>query len=98
MNRRAMEGAFKVAAVQTCPDRPEREAGSRATTVAFCDAALAQVTDAKLGDTVSYYGPCSPLPAAALGLVTGWSNHYSRQPTYLRLNWSMPPSARQVGM
>jgi len=92
-----MEGAFKVAAVQPCPDRPEREAGSRATTVAFCDAALAQVTDAKLGDTVSYYGPSSPRASAVLGLVA-WSNHYSQQATYLRLNGVMPPSARQGGM
>jgi len=93
-----MEGAFKVAAVQPCPDRPEREAGSRATTVAFGDAALAQVTDAKLGDTVSYYGPCSPRASAVLGLVADWSNHYSQQATYLRLNGVMPPSARQGGM
>jgi len=56
------------------------------------------VTDAKLGDTVSYYGPSSPRAPAVLELVADWSNHYSQQAIYLRLNGVMPPSARQGGM
>jgi len=62
--------------------------------LAFCDTALAQVTDAKLGDTVSYYGHSAPRAAAVLGLVVDWSDHYGQQAVYLRLNGVLPPSAR----
>ena len=53
--------------------------------IAFCDAALAQVTDPKLGDIVSYYGRSSPRAAAVLGLLTDWSDHCGQQVIYLRL-------------
>ncbi len=66
--------------------------------LAFCDAALAQVTDAKLGEMVSYYGHSAPRAPAVLGLVVDWSDHYGQQAIYLRLNGVLPPSAHQGGM
>jgi hypothetical protein len=61
--------------------------------ITFCVAALAQVADAGLGDTVPYYGHRAPRAAAMIGLVTDWANHYSQQAIYLRLNGVLPPTA-----
>lgn len=63
--------------------------------LAFCDAALARVSDAQLGDAVPYYGHGAPRAAAMIGLVTDWANHYSQQAVYLRLNGVLPPTARR---
>ena len=63
--------------------------------LAFCDAALAHVTDAQLGDTVPYYGHSAARAVAMIGLVTDWANHYSQQAIYLRLNGVLPPTARK---
>ena len=63
-----------------------------------CNAALAKATDAQLVAMVPYYGHNSPRASAVLGLVADWSDHYSQQAIYLRLNGILPPSARQGGM
>ncbi len=89
-----------------CPATPRHNSRSRRATLvtalqrslAFCDGALAQVTDARLGEMVSYYGHSAPRAAAVLGLVVDWSDHYGQQAVYLRLNGVLPPSARQGGM
>ncbi len=83
--RDARDGATTFACVLRC-------------SLAFCDGALAQVTDARLGEMVSYYGHSAPRAAAVLGLVVDWSDHYGQQAVYLRLNGVLPPSARQGGM
>ena len=62
--------------------------------LAFCDAALARVSDAQLGDLVPYDGHSAQRAAAMIGLVTDWANHYSQQAIYLRLNGVLPPTAR----
>ncbi len=82
----------------TAADPKEKLVAALQRSLAFCDAALAQVTDAKLGDMVSYYGHSAPRAAAVLGLVVDWSDHYGQQAVYLRLNGVLPPSARQGGM
>ena len=60
----------------------------------FCAAALAEATDAQLGDMVPYYGHNAPRASAMIGLVTDWANHYGQQAMYLRLNGVLPPTAR----
>ena len=64
----------------------------------FCNAALAGLADAKLGETVSWYGSSTTRAMAAVGLIDDWSDHYAMQAIYLRLNGVLPPSAQQGGM
>ena len=63
-----------------------------------CDAALAALKDASLGDTVSWYGGNVTRAMAVFGLLTDWADHYSQQAMYLRLNGILPPTARKGGM
>lgn len=65
--------------------------------IAFCDSAVAKVTDAMLADTVTFYGDRRPRISALVGLVEDWSDHYSQQAGYLRLNNILPPTAKQGG-
>ena len=65
--------------------------------LAFCDSALAQLTDANLDDPVPY-GPSgsgiTARPARSLLLfVTDLAEHYSQVATYMRLIGVIPPSA-----
>ncbi|GAC1659066.1 MAG: hypothetical protein NVS4B3_26920 [Gemmatimonadaceae bacterium] len=65
--------------------------------LAFCDAALAQQSDATLGDRVPYGPPGSgatALPARSLlYFVTDLAEHYSQLASYMRLIGLVPPSA-----
>ena len=95
----AISGATPGTEPKLAPTDPkEKLVAALERSLAFCDAALAQVTDAKLSDTVSYYGHSAPRAAAVLGLVVDWSDHYGQQAVYLRLNRVLPPSARRGGM
>ena len=95
----AISGARPGTEPKLAPTDPkEKLVAALQRSLAFCDAALAQVTDAKLADSVSYYGHSAPRAAAVLGLVVDWSDHYGQQAVYLRLNGVLPPSARQGGM
>lgn len=64
---------------------------------AYCDAAMAQVTDATLANRVPFGPPNAGLttqPARALLLfVTDLAEHYSQLSTYMRLIGVVPPSA-----
>ncbi len=60
----------------------------------FCDSALASVSDAQLGDSVSWYGDRVPRARALVGLAQDWSDHYAQLAIYLRLNGVVPPTAR----
>ncbi len=60
----------------------------------FCDSALAAVSDARLGDSVSWYGDRVPRARALIGLAQDWSDHYAQLAIYLRLNGVVPPTAR----
>jgi Uncharacterized protein conserved in bacteria len=65
--------------------------------LAFCDAALMQLSDANLLDHVPY-GPAgsgaTALPARSLiGFVTDLAEHYSQVASYMRLMGLIPPSA-----
>jgi hypothetical protein len=62
---------------------------------AFCSEALGKMDDSKLGDEVELFGGRRfPRAMAALGLATGWADHYGAAAMYLRLNGILPPTAQ----
>ena len=67
------------------------------TSFAFCESALAQLDDAKLGDdiTMTFNGNSRKAPRAsmALGHVADMADHYSQIANYMRLNGMIPPTA-----
>ena len=61
----------------------------------FCGEALGKMDDSKLGDSVELFGGRQfPRAMAALGLASGWADHYAAAAMYLRLNNILPPSAQ----
>jgi hypothetical protein len=61
----------------------------------FCGEALGKMDDSKLGDSVELFGGRQgPRAAVALGLASGWADHYAAAAQYLRLNGIVPPSAQ----
>jgi DinB superfamily len=61
----------------------------------FCGEALGKMDDSKLGDSVELFGGRQfPRAMAALGLASGWADHYGAAAMYLRLNNILPPSAQ----
>jgi uncharacterized damage-inducible protein DinB len=66
---------------------------------AFCTAALAQLDDSKLGDSIPFFGGRKSTRAAELvGIVEDWADHYSQVAIYLRLNGLLPPTAKRHEM
>jgi hypothetical protein len=60
----------------------------------FCHEALSKMDDSKLGDSVELHGGHQfPRAMGALGLASGWADHYAAAAMYLRLNGILPPSA-----
>lgn len=61
----------------------------------FCGEALGKMDDSKLGDSVELFGGRQfPRAMGALGLASGWADHYAAAAMYLRLNGIVPPSAQ----
>src|ERR1700733_13494653 len=61
----------------------------------FCDDALGKMDDSKLADSVVLFGGRQfPRAMVALGLASGWADHYAAAAMYLRLNGILPPSAQ----
>ena len=68
-------------------------------TFAFCDQALAPLTDATLGEQLPFFGGRKMSRAAIMTLTTGdWADHYSQYANYLRLNGMLPPTAKKPAM
>jgi uncharacterized damage-inducible protein DinB len=68
-------------------------------TFAFCDQALASVSDATLGEALPFFGGRKMSRAAVMTLTTGdWADHYSQYANYLRLNGMLPPTAKKPAM
>ena len=68
-------------------------------TFAFCDQALASVSDSNLGESLPFFGGRSMSRAAIMTLTTGdWADHYSQYANYLRLNGMLPPTAKKPAM
>jgi uncharacterized damage-inducible protein DinB len=76
-------------------DSKEKLVAALQRSLSFCNSALASLSDAKLGDTVSWYGDKTTRVTAAIGLLTDWADHYGQQAIYLRLNGVLPPTARK---
>ena len=61
----------------------------------FCVDSLSKMDDSKLGDSVELFGGRQfPRAMGALGLASGWADHYAAAAMYLRLNGILPPSAQ----
>jgi len=61
----------------------------------FCGEALGKMDDSKLGDDVELFGGRHfPRAMGALGLASGWADHYGAAAMYLRLNGILPPTAQ----
>jgi uncharacterized damage-inducible protein DinB len=92
----AIAGTAPDSAAKLAPTDPKAKlVAALQHSLAVCDSALAHVSDATLGDTVTYYGDKAPRAAAVLGLIADWSDHYGQQAIYLRLNGVLPPTARR---
>jgi uncharacterized damage-inducible protein DinB len=66
--------------------------------ITFCDNAMAQLDDAKLGDQISMAGPGGTTRQVAranmvLGHALDQADHYSQLANYMRLNNILPPTA-----
>ena len=65
-------------------------------TFAFCEQALAPLTDANLAEQLPFFGGRKLSRAAIMTLTTGdWADHYSQSAIYLRLNGMLPPTAKK---
>ena len=61
----------------------------------FCSEALAKMDDSKLGDDVELFGGRHfPRAMGALGLASGWVDHYGAAAMYLWLNGILLPTAQ----
>ena len=61
----------------------------------FCSSSLAKLDDAHLADSIELFPGRSVSRAAAILILAGsWSDHYSEQAMYLRLNNILPPTAQ----
>ncbi len=68
-------------------------------TFAFCDQALAPLTDANLAEQLPFFGERKMSRAAVMTVTTGdWADHYSQSAIYLRLNGMLPPTAKKPAM
>ena len=65
-------------------------------TFAFCDQALAPLTDASLGEALPFFGGRKMSRAGIMTVTTGdWADHYSQSAIYMRLNGMLPPTAKK---
>lgn len=75
-------------------DSKEKMLAAATASYDFCNEALAKMDDSKLGDSVEGYGGHQfPRAMMAIGLASGWADHYAAAAQYLRLNGIVPPSA-----
>ena len=66
-------------------------------TFAFCDQALANLDDSKLGEQMQLFGPRQRTRAETMFITTGdWADHYSQVAIYMRLNGLLPPTAKKA--
>jgi len=76
-------------------DSKEKMLAAATASFDFCADALGKMDDSKLGDEVEMFGGRKfPRAMAALGLASGWADHYAAAAMYLRLNGILPPSAQ----
>jgi uncharacterized damage-inducible protein DinB len=62
----------------------------------FCQKALDGLEDARLGETITYFGGAKkPRARALIELTDDLEDHYSQMASYLRLNGMLPPSVKK---
>lgn len=92
----ALSGIKPAAEANLSPTDPkEKLVAALQRSLTFCNSALTRLSDANLGDPVSWYGDKTTRVTAAIGLLTDWADHYGQQAIYLRLNGVLPPTARK---
>ena len=64
-------------------------------TFQFCESALAQVNDSRLGEKIAYFGDAASRGQVMVSAAEEWAGHYSQLAVYLRLNGLVPPTARR---
>ncbi len=84
----------KRAAVDTTATKEQLVARLKET-FQFCEQAFAKMDDTKLADPVSMFGMNTNRAMAVLITVADWSDHYSQEANYLRLNNILPPTAQR---
>lgn len=60
----------------------------------FCGPVLDNLTDAKLGESITVFHRTMPRAMALVLLPSDLADHYSQMAAYLRLNGMLPPSAQ----
>ncbi|MGA7444032.1 MAG: DinB family protein [Candidatus Sulfotelmatobacter sp.] len=76
-------------------DSKEKMLAASTASFDFCADALGKMDDSKLGESIELFGGHQgPRAMAALGLASGWADHYAAAAQYLRLNGILPPSAQ----
>ena len=76
-------------------DSKEKLLAAATASFDFCGDALGKMDDSKLGDSLELFGGRQgPRAMVALGLASGWADHYAAAAMYLRLNGILPPSAQ----
>jgi len=76
-------------------DAKDKLVGAVRASFDFCSSSLAKLDDSHLSDSIELFGGHSFSRAAAILILSGsWSDHYSAQSIYLRLNNILPPSAQ----
>ena len=77
-------------------DPKDKLVGAVKASYAFCVEALGKMDDSKLGDDIELFGGHHfPRAMGALGLASGWADHYGAAAMYLRLNGILPPTAKK---
>lgn len=76
-------------------DSKEKMLAAATASFDFCSDVIGKMDDSKLGENVEMFGGRTfPRAMAALGLASGWADHYAAAAQYLRLNGIVPPSAQ----
>jgi DinB superfamily len=76
-------------------DPKEKLVASLKDSFAFCSSAMANVDDSKLGEQFVLFGNRAISRGGALVALAGsWTDHYSTEAMYLRLNGILPPTAQ----
>jgi hypothetical protein len=76
-------------------DSKEKLVAALKASFEYCTTAMDKVDDSKLGEpTMLFGGRPGPRAAAMIFLYGSWTDHYSTEAIYLRLNGILPPTAQ----
>lgn len=92
-----VSGAAPAAKVTLTPTSPKDDlVNALKASFEYCTQAFSNLDDSKLASEVPSFGGRKTTQAALMFSLSGdWSDHYSQQAAYLRLNGLLPPTARR---